>query len=186
MKLLKSFVPLPLNDLDSASHSFSAPAAESLEETLAKKEKFAELSLRESNPFKVALVIYPDDTSKALRVANSWPDDPDVKAFKESLVEGENELRFLPSEADDIREIHQLANLAFTQNRLDAAQFFKMYLEMRGRIGKGQVVAQQNNTIVHNVMIVKDHGTDEQWQAKAMSQQAKLRQEALADVVSDQ
>ena len=43
------------------------------------KRAFAELLLQNPNePFKVALQLYPENTNRALWVANTWPGDAEV------------------------------------------------------------------------------------------------------------
>ena len=54
------------------------------------KAKFARLLLKEpGDPFAVALRVFPDDTKKALRVANEWPADPEVLDLQEKAEEDE-------------------------------------------------------------------------------------------------
>jgi hypothetical protein len=168
MKLLQEFVPyLPQ----------PAPVVptESAEQLLALKEQFAELSLREPDAFKVALVIYPNDTGRALRVANEWPNDPQVKTFRQSFVDAEEdgETAFLPSKADAARLAWNIARDAdkFTEDRLKA---LKLYSEIRGFIEKQAVAVTQNNITQNRVLIVRDHGTNDEWEKALRSQQKRL------------
>jgi len=173
MKLLTPFVPAPVRQ------------PETEEQVADKKALFAELLLKEPDAaFKVALLIYPDDTGQALRVANLWPNDPDVKRIQKSMLESEGEMSFLPTEAEDLRDLLTKANKLFELGDSEgAARFHKMYLEVRGRIQRPAVaVNQTNNTIVNRVMVVKDHGTDDQWEAKAVAQQERLKREAAIDI----
>lgn len=165
---------------------FIAEAVEETDEQInLLKEQFAALLLKEpSEPFKVALIIYPDDTNKALKVANTWPNDPVVKTFQQSLVESEGEMSFLPSEAADIQETRKFALTLLERGDPSFVQMWRTYMESRGRIGKAQQIAINTNTsITHNVMLVKDYGTDENWESNARTQQAKLKREALADII---
>lgn len=169
MKLLKPFVieqPQPA----------AVATTETAEELLARKEQFAELSLRESDPFKVALVIYPNDTGRALRIANEWPNDPQVKAIRQSFVEAEEdgETAFLPSKADACRLAWNIARDAekFTEDRLKA---LRLYGEMRGFIEKPAAVQVNNQTnVAMRVLVVKDYGTNDDWETALRQQQKKL------------
>lgn len=170
MKLLKEFVATP-----------TQPAAvvptETAEELLARKEQFAELSLREPDAFKVALVIYPNDTGRALRVANEWPNDPQVKTLRQSFIDAEEdgETAFLPSKADACRMAWNIARDSdkFTEDRLKA---LKLYAEIRGFIEKPQVSVNNtvNNLVSNKVLIVRDYGTNDDWEKALRSQQKKL------------
>lgn len=159
---------------------------ESDEDILAKKEQFAELSLREPNSFTVALAIYPDDTGKALRIANEWPNDPQVKTLKQSFVDAEEdgETAFLPTKGELARLIWTLAN----DTTLDAWQrdsrikALRTYGDVRGFIDRPAIVTTNNNTQnvqVNKVMVVKSH---DNWERAAIEQQASLRKEVAVSV----
>lgn len=171
MKLLKPFVA------ESAAQPATVVQTETAEELLAKKERFAELSLREPDAFKVALVIYPDDTGRALRVANEWPNDPQVKTIRESLIEAEEdgETAFLPTKADACRLAWNIARDAdkYTEDRLKA---LRLYGEMRGFIEKPTAVTVNNNTqnVSMRVLVVKDYGSNDDWEKALRQQQKKL------------
>lgn len=168
MKLLKEFVAVPTQ----------APVAnqtESAEELLARKEQFAELSLRESDAFKVALVIYPNDTGRALRVANEWPNDAQVQAFRQSFIDAEEdgETAFLPSKAEAARLAWNIARDAdkMTEDRLKA---LKLYAEIRNFIEKPQAAVVNQTNVAMRVLVVKDYGDNDQWEKALRTQQKKL------------
>jgi len=175
MKLLTPFVvttPQPA----------APPAiAETPEELIALKERFAELSLREPEPFKVALVLFPNDTSRALRIAAEWPNDPQVITLRQSFVDAEDdgETAFLPSKAELARLIWTLANRddlppEVRDSRIKA---LRAYGDVRGFIEKPAINNVNNNTSVqvNRVMVVKTHGED--WERMAVEQQTLLRKE---------
>lgn len=169
MKLLKPFVV-------QEAPPVAVATTETDEDLLSKKEQFAELSLREPDAFKVALVIYPNDTGRALRIANEWPNDPQVKEIRQSFVDAEEdgETAFLPSKADASRLAWNIARDAdkMTEDRLKA---LKLYAEIRGFIEKPQVtVNNTQNNVSMRVLVVKDHGSNDEWENKLRSQQKKL------------
>ena len=180
MKLLATFAPMPISP---DTQPRPARVVETDEEILAKKERFAELMLRENEPFKVALILYPDDTGRALEVAHTWPRDAQVIELQKSLTSAEDEITFLPTKSDAARLAWNMARdeARFTEDRLKA---LKLYAEIRGFIEKPQVSVQnnvQNNSIQHHVMVVRDHGSDEEWSEKLRNQQKRLKAEVQAE-----
>lgn len=168
MQLLKPFVAGAIEP--------TGRTIETDEEIIAKKEQFAELLLRENEPFKVALVLYPDDTGRALEIAHKWPIDQQVLAFQQSLKDAEGEITFLPTKADTARLAWTVAR---NEERYDGEtrhKFLKLYAEIRGFIEKPALnVNQTNNVIQNNVMVVRDHGTDNEWESKLQNQQRTLK-----------
>ena len=139
------------------------------------KEKFARLLLKEpSDPFAVAIKVFPDDTKKALRVANEWPSDVDVLAFQAKATEEEGELAFLPTKGQLCREVWDVMHDKYT----DAATFAKLgklYAEIRGFIEKPQTTVTTNvQNVTNKVMVVRESGSDAEWERKLAAQQARL------------
>lgn len=168
MKLLTPFVATP--ELQPA-----APAlTETPEELIALKERFAELTLR-NEPFAAALVLFPDDTGRALRVANEWPQDEQVKTLRQSFIDAEDdgETAFLPTKAEAARLAWNIARDAdkMTEDRLKA---IKLYSEIRGFIERPQVAVTNTVNQVNRVLIVKDHGSDDEWETQLRKQQKRL------------
>lgn len=138
------------------------------------KKHFAKMLLKSpGDPFAVALQLFPEDTKKALKVAVQWPADPIVLDFKEELTQDGEELDFLPTKADLARCIWD----TMQRERItadDFAKLGKLYAEVRGFIEKPQTNVQINNNMDHKVIVVKDLGTNDDWEKKAASQQQKL------------
>lgn len=170
MKLLKPFVA------ENVSQPAAVAPTETAEQLLALKERFAELSLRESDAFKVALVLFPNDTGRALRIANEWPNDPQVQTLRASFVDAEEdgETAFLPTKADAARLAWNIARDAdkMTEDRLKA---LKLYSEIRGFIEKPQVTVNNNTqNVAMRVLVVKDHGSNDDWERTLRQQQKRL------------
>lgn len=143
------------------------------------KAAFAAMLLRESDPFKVALELYPDNTNRALRVANEWPKDPEVLEIQRKLMGDSDNLSFLPSKAELARDIWERmkgtpvngVNIPTTAE--EYTKLAKLYAEVRGFIEKPQ--NNQNVTVVvPKVIEMPTHGTDEDWEAAAAKQQREL------------
>lgn len=174
MKLLTPFVAEPIARPTAAT-------IETEEQIIAKKEQFAELLLRESEPFKIGLILYPNDTGRALQVAHEWPNDPQVKAFQQSAIDSEGEITFLPSKADLARALWSLANRddIHPEVRDSKVKALRTYADVRGFVEKPAVSVQNNvqNNLTHNVMVVRVHGTDDEWENKLRRQQQRLKGE---------
>lgn len=114
------------------------------------------------------------DIGKALYMANKWPDDPFVVAEQKRVLNAADngELDFIGTKAEYAREL-----LEFARNHWDGEvkhKFYKLYGEVRGWVG-GKVDTQVNVQVNNNrVMVVKDLGSDADWEAKAQKQQRAL------------
>ena len=105
------------------------------DETAKKLEFAVELLRSPAEPFKAALAVYPEDTNKALKVANQWTSDPLVIAEVKRLKDEEGELSFLPTKAELARQIWDNAATAVYKD--DKAKLFKLYAEVMGFIDGG-------------------------------------------------
>lgn len=122
--------------------------------------------------FAAALSV-TSDTGKALIMANKWLDDPAVVAEQQRMTKGadEGDLDFIGTKADFAREVLQAARDSWDGDTKH--KFYKLYAETRGFISKGETNVSVN---VDNrrVMIVKDMGSDADWERKAQQQQRAL------------
>lgn len=153
-------------------------AIDTPEETLQRKRLFAELLLKNpSNPFEVALKVL-SDTGEALRAANEWPADLFVIDYQKQLIKKHGDMAFLPNEVESARLADDMARgkVRATTEQIAA---LKLYTELRGWTGKAATINNNNVVQVNRVMVVKDHGTDDEWEAKAIRQQARLRSEVV-------
>lgn len=136
------------------------------------KDTFAELLLRTpSDAFRVACQIFGSDTMRALKASTEWPVDLYVLQKQADLLAEQGDDAFLPTKAELARRIYTVGETA--GDAKDKLAAYKLYAEVRGFIQKAENV---NNIQVNNnrVMIMKDFGTDEQWETKAIKQQSKL------------
>jgi len=147
-----------------------------------RKKRFAELLLK--NPydaFGVALEIFGSDTSGALRASYEWISDPLVIETQKQLKEERGEFAFLPTKADLAREALESHRTLKKNDPAAAAKYFDMHLKIMDYYPKeaGNVVNIQNN-----VMVVPDHGSDKDWEKKALEQQKQLREKVVSSVRS--
>jgi len=147
-----------------------------------RKLQFAEGLLK--NPydaFKVALEIFGLDTNGAFRASMEWVSDPVVIEHQRLLKEEKGEFAFLPTKADLAREALETHKILKKTDPAAAAKYFDMHLKIMDYYPKetGNIVNIQNN-----VMLVPDHGSDENWEKRALEQQNQLREKVVASVRS--
>lgn len=138
-----------------------------------RKREFAAAVLRnDGDTFKAAFAISGDDVGFALQIARAWKDDPLVLAEQERLLSTTDAKSFLPTKEQQARAIYALAmdDMRDTEERLKA---HRLYAEIMGHIVK---VENQSgvNILNQGVMIVRDAGSDEDWQKKVVEQQRTL------------
>lgn len=148
------------------------------------KQQFArELLKTPTEPFKVAARIFGDDTGRALQVSHRWPHDPEVLGYMAAAVDEMGDLHFLPTKAEAARAAWELSQdqKLDTDNRLKA---LRLYADIRGYIERqGGITVNQNNITQNKVMVVKDHGSNSEWENAAAAQQAKLISDAAAPTI---
>lgn len=136
------------------------------------KHDFAMNLLRyPDDPNKAAFATTPD-TGLALQIARQWLDDPVVLVEKDRLLATTEAKAFLPTKEQQAKDVYALAmnDRVEIEDRLKA---HRLYAEIMSHIEKpsnnGGI-----NILTQGVMIVKDQGTDKDWQEKAAVQQRTL------------
>ena len=134
------------------------------------KEKFAQLLLQEpGNLFAVALKVFPDDTKRALRAVTEWKDDPEIKSLQEKAQELP-----LPTKGEFARVLWDKMQDKWTDAN-DFAKIAKVYAEVRGFIEPPKVEVQTNvQNVTNKVMVVRESGSDSEWERKLLDQQTAL------------
>lgn len=135
------------------------------------KAAFAALLLENpTNPFQAANGVFPDDTRRALWIATHWLNDPEVRKEVDRLRNKGADLDALPSKADLARAAWELTQVGLFEDRIKA---MKLYADIRNFIEKPNN-AVNVNVNQNRVMIVKDHGSNEQWESELLKQQHDL------------
>lgn len=167
---------LPNNQTAGYSLRMDTIPAVSVDEEQRLKLAFANALLKHPQDLEgrfAAALSVTSDTGKALVMANKWLDDPFVVAEQTRLLKGadEGDLNFIGTKADFARELLTEARAQWDGET--KIKFFKLYAEVRGFIAKPDtnVNVQVNN---NRVMVVKDMGTDDDWERKAQQQQRNL------------
>jgi len=163
------------------------------------KQQYALALLRHpDDPYKAALEVVGGDLARGLVMSREWPGDAEVVEYMSA------ELAAPTSYATVLTKVHtvgfdalapsekktyikqQLVQQAETRANMgkDAIAALKLLAEMEGFTGAGTTI--NNNTLVdqRKVMIVKDHGTDAEWEAKLIAQQAALTNDGASPAIN--
>jgi len=149
-----------------------------------KKREFA-LRLLEArgDAHAAALRCEPFDVPSRLWLLNEGPGDPVVLAEYDRIVAERGHASFLPDK-------HALAAAIFDAGQKardtdDKIKAFKLYADVMGYIEKPGTVVNNNNLVDNrSVVVVRDFGTDDDWERKLKSQQAKLIEDASEPVAN--
>lgn len=137
------------------------------------KKRYAEvLATMPADPFAAALQLFPGETAKALQTASELARDPEVLRQMDAIAQDKGEEALLPSKADLCREVWERMKKA--EEERDFANLARLYGDIRGFIQRPNEANQMVNVIEQKVMIVKDHGTNDEWEDKLKKQQHNL------------
>ena len=139
--------------------------------TDALKLRFAAALARTRNAGTAALSVITDNPGEALRQSYLLPTDPIVVAELERIHGVVPEADLLPSKCELARKVLARAE-ACTDNE-EYGKLMKLYCDMMGHIEKPGTSVDVNVQVAP-VMVVRDHGTNEEWAAKAIAQQRGL------------
>lgn len=136
------------------------------------KEYAVNLLRHPNDPHKAAFATTPD-VGLALQIARDWPRDPVVVGEMERLVLNTDPKQFLPTKEEQARAIYHLAesDKVDVDNRLKA---HRLYAELMSYIEKPQPSSMSVNVLQQKVMIVKDYGSDADWEKNLEAQQRIL------------
>lgn len=138
------------------------------------KLKFAELMLKHpGDPRRCAEILAYSvgiaDVATVHRIAVNWQNDQFVMDECARLLEVNGPEYYLPSKLDLARKVWGIVDGRFDpKDQLSAA---KQYAELMGFVEKPGTNVTVN---VNRVMQVKDYGTDDEWEQKALAQQRRV------------
>lgn len=136
-----------------------------------KKEFAAALIRWPDDPVRAATAVVGGDTQRAVQISIRWPRDPDVIAYRKELLEEHGAEAFTMSKAEVINKLADLADTA--RDSKDKIAALRQIAEIRGFIEKPGTKIEVNN-VAPRVMIVRESGSDEEWEQKLAEQQEKL------------
>lgn len=138
------------------------------------KEQFAQFLEDGYSPFVAAMRLWPNDVSLASVVQSTWPTDPYVEAYRETLRDAKKAKTEPAGKAAQIMRITNRLDRLTDDNYLKAE---RLIAEMSGHIEKAappSVNIDNRQQNVERVLIMRDHGDDDAWEAKLVAQQTKL------------
>lgn len=141
-----------------------------------KKEYAAALLRWPDDPVKAAQSVVGGDTQRAIQISIRWPRDPVVVAHKEELIEEHGAEAFTLSKAELINKLVTIADGERVDAKDRIAALAKV-AEIRGFIEKPGTKVEINN-VAPRVMLVRDSGSDDDWERKLAEQQRKLTDDA--------
>jgi hypothetical protein len=144
----------------------------------AKKREFAKHLIRRPNePFKAAAYIYPDQANigNRLIVAHDWPNDPIVIMEMDRLLMDDT-VSIMPTKNQIAFEVYSVGMKSSDDEVKIKA--LKLYCDINGHTSTNNTINIQNNNKTvgtqNSVMLIKDHGTNENWEDRLLEQQHKL------------
>jgi hypothetical protein len=149
------------------------------EETAKLKTEFAVAILRfPEQAFKAGQEVFGADTGRALYVASNWIKDPFVESEKIRLVKEKGARSFLPTKEDYARTVWELANGDRTPIE-DKRHLLALYGDIMGYKTQAEKAGINVNVTQNKVMVIRDHGTDADWERQAAAQQHRLTNGAI-------
>ena len=134
------------------------------------KAQFTAFMLQGFTPFMSALKIWPNNNGYCAAIAARWGKDPEVLAAIEAAKQ--SAATKVPSKEELARELYERGK---SMEDDEYVKTTRLVAEMLGYMPKaGDINISAGNTINERVMIVKDKGTVDEWEAKLQRQQQKL------------
>lgn len=130
---------------------------------------------------KAAARLFPHDIASRMWALTELPFDPFVVQECERLLAEHGYERFLPDKFEVASMLYNTAEQAKSPD--DKVKAAKAYAEIMGFIDKSGAVNVDARTLVDNrsVIVVRDFGTDDDWERKAVEQQRRLIDDATND-----
>lgn len=136
------------------------------------KQQFAAFMAQGFTPTMSALKIWPHNNGYSAKAAALWQNDPEVLAYIVAAKKGNVGDKAPPTREELVLELLSRAN---SMEDDDYVKAMRLAAEMMAYMPKGDNAISLTNQIINNrVMVVYDHGTDEEWEAQVKEQQAKL------------
>jgi hypothetical protein len=136
------------------------------------KQAFAEALLRTpDDPFKAAFSVTTDN-GLACQIATNWPKDREVAQFQVALIEEKGAKTFLPDKEQQARDVYKIAEAPNLDPEVKL-KAHRLYAEIMGHI---QDAKHSGGVQIANfgVMVVKEKGSDDEWEQSAVVQQRNL------------
>ena len=128
-----------------------------------------------------ALRVEPHDVATRLFLLTECPTDPIVLNEMDRLIAERGHAAFLPDKHALAAAIFERANKSKSAD--DAFKGFKLYADVMGYIEKpGTTINNNSVTDNRSVVVVRDFGSDDDWERKLVAQQTRLIEDASEPV----
>lgn len=144
------------------------------------KQLFGLARLKHPNDdYAAAMSVARGNVSYALKISREWAYDPEVLEAMGEVSAEARDLMGRPTEGDVIRKIWGAMETNDNDHLCKLSKELREWSRPNGT-GAGMV----NNTLIDNrsVMVVTNHGTDDEWSAKLLAQQQKLIADAAEPI----
>jgi hypothetical protein len=144
------------------------------------KERFAVAWLKCGDPVNAAWQVFPIATMGWERsyISSNWTKDADVLAAKEKHAETTSSPGdLLPDKEAFARKI---LDDSVNWEPDDKVKAWKLYADVMGLIEKPGTTINNQPVTENRVMVVRDFGTDDEWERAAKLQQQRLLERARA------
>lgn len=139
------------------------------------KKDFATALLRwPDDPVRAAKSVVGEDVQRAVQMSIRWVRDPVVVAHRRELVEEHGAEAFTMTKAELINKLAEIADDA--RDSKDRIAALRNIAEIRGFIEKPGTKIEVNTA--PRVMVVRDTGSNDDWERKLEEQQRKLTDDA--------
>lgn len=163
----------------SAAWGFDPLNDERLKDVSLKKRFAAEQLRQPGKDIHIALGLIPE-TQIAIAAVNAWNKDPEVIRERLRLMEEYGQRAELPTKETVALEILEMARES-KHTVTDRLKAYSQYNEMMNYTGRNSGQQAAVNIFSNKVMLLKDHGTNDDWEARAVAQQSGLVKDAQAD-----
>lgn len=134
------------------------------------KRDFAGYLKRGFSAFNAAMRLWPDNAPTAYHYSEVWPNDPYVLQCMAEIQDELDQSLAPPSKEKMAKELYDKSQFWAPDDQIKAK---RLVADLLGYTNKDAPQVVVNNT-QNRVMIVKDFGTDDEWENRATSQQSKL------------
>ncbi len=126
---------------------------------------------------KAAERVAPGNAYYAKYMAEHWPNDPYVIRAKKELIDEYGDDFFLPSKYDLGRKLTVIMDTC--PDPTSKLRAIELYARIFSHLQpNGAINVNSNNVTTNKVMLVRDYGSDDQWEERALAQQRQLQIDA--------
>ena len=130
---------------------------------------------------KAAARVFPYDIAARCAATLDLPFDPLVNEEIDELLAKFGYEHFLPGKHELASRILDVADAATDAD--DKTKALKLYADVMGFVEKPGTVVNNNLTnTVNRVMVLRDHGTADEWEARLVEQQKRLAHVSAAPI----